>query len=365
MVDIPDNSKKPSKSLTTRAFSFLVLLIAVLVIVGLVGIYAPTVFFAILNFFWISFLIIAAVFLLLGTLVIVGMKSEVSRILDMVLEGGLTVLDFIDFLRAIVRNFIALIKEFILFAVPLFSFIAAGVVYLALLYVYKTVGAQNDVTWFTIVITFSLVFIVGYLNRPLLVEEPVELTWSKKVAKKFKAFFNDSLEVVIFIFFLTLDSTKFFFIPPRLNVELHAELGNYNLMERGFLIDRITIILVVAAIVIEVFRNILRVIVGAFVYYKEGQNLNITQNLNYRALHIFKESIRKSFTNLKDDLMRLLTFTTFLIFVFLLFPRLKLLAMTITSITFLLLDFIFPARMTTRVKSTDLVSRILSKLFKV
>ncbi|HSX39783.1 MAG TPA: hypothetical protein VLI92_04325 [Candidatus Saccharimonadales bacterium] len=370
---MPDNSQVTKSKLfninmNKRAFGILVAILVVLIIMGLIGFYAPTVFFAILNFFWISLIAITVIFLFLGTLVIIGMKSEVSRILDFLLEGSLTVIDFIDFLREVIHNFIETVKEFILFAVPVFSVLAAFLVYMLLLYVYKTVGSQNDVTWFTVVITFTLIFLVGVLNRPVLQDENEVKSWIKQVGERFKFVFNDSLEVVIFIFFLTLDSTNLFFLPDKLNVPLHAMLGDYDLMKRGFTLNnhlRTTVILIVLAIVIEIVRNVLRVVVGAFIYYRQGQMQRVTQGLNIRGLDIFKESIRKSFFDLKNDLLRFITFTTFLIFVFLLFPRLKLLAVAVTSLTFLLLDFVFPERFSVHKKSTDLVSRILGTVFKI
>ena len=356
------------KNLNSKAFSFLLAILVVLLFMGLLGLYMPTVFFAILNLFWITLLAITLIFLFLGLLVIIGMKTEVSRILDILLEGSLTIIDFVDFIRALIRNFILVVKDFILYITPFFAFLVAFVLYVLLLIVYKTVGAQNDVTWFTVVITFSLIFIIGFLTRPHLQDDQLEPTWFKKVADKFRFVFNDSLEIVVFIFFLTMDSTKLFFLPQHMNIELSAMLGNYDLMTRGFVINdhlKTTVAIIVAAIAIEILRNILRVVVGAVGYYKDGQTKNATENLNLRAVHILKEAIRQSFTDLKDDLLRFITFTTFLIFVFMLFPRLKLLAMLVTSVTLLILDLIFHDRLSTHKKGTDLITRILGKVFKV
>ncbi len=77
-----------------------------------------------------------------------------------------------------------------------------------------------------------------------------------------------------------------------------------------------------------------------------------------------KTAIRNSFGDTKDDIVKFITFTTALISVFLFFPRLKLFAMVVASITALLLDFVVPGRLIMK-QGNDLISRILNKAFRL
>jgi hypothetical protein len=342
-----------------RVFLYLGILVGMGAFMSYMSVFFPTVFTAIVNFFWIMMLIAVAIFLVLGILVIVGLKDEVSSFLDVVLEGSLTILDAIEFIKKLYHQFIAVLKDFIYFITPIFAVWIAAILYLFILVLYKGVGRENDVTLMTAIITIAMVVAVGVLNRPGK-ESSMVTSWFQSVRQRFKNFFSDAFEVVIFVFFLTMDSVNLFFLPKELNVPLRAQVGKYDLMLRGANATNqltVTVVLVTVAISLEIIRNIIRIVAMAFNYYAK---LPKSDNRNHRI----KEAIRMSFGDAKDDLVKFITFTTVLILVFLIFPRLKLFAMVITSLTGLFLDFFIPGRLKMR-EGTDLLSRILNRIFNL
>ncbi len=323
-----------------------------------VGILYPKIFMVLINFFWIMMLIIVAVFLILGVLVLVGMKDEVGQFLEVLLEGSLTILDAFNFIKRIYQKFIQVLKDFIYLITPIIAVWLSLIIYIALLILYKSVGMSGDVTILTIILTVTMVVAVGVLNQNKKMAN--DESWSTMVRARFKTYFADSFEVVIFIFFLTMDQTNLFFLPDKLNVPLQANIGSYDLMLRGTNYSEqllVTIYLVTISIFLEILRNVIRILAIAVGYYKEFPKEDS------RIINI-KESLRLSFADSKDDLLRFITFTTFLVLVFLLFPRLKLFAMFIATATGIVLDLLLKDRLTHK-KENDLISRILNKIFKV
>ena len=347
-------------NLKSRVFSILAYTIAFFGVIGGLGVLFPRLGAILFTVLWIALFSTVAIFFVLGFLVIFGLKSDVSKVLDIFLEGSLTVIDFIDFIKKIYSKFVQVLQEFILFFTPVITYLLTFFVYVALIILYKEVGKDYDVTLLTIVLSIVLVGAVGYLNtinKPNL-EDTTILT---KVRNVFKTKISDSFEVVLFVFFLTMDATNVFFLPKDLRIPISASVGDYDLMKRGFTVSEhltITINLIIVAIIVEIFRNALKVVAMALNYYRNDRNESLGKSAN------IKLSIRKSFGDLKDDLVKFITFTTVLVGVFLLFPRLKLLAMAVASITSLALDVILPERLTTK-RGNDLFSRILTKLFKL
>ncbi len=235
-------------------FRFLTGIVAILAFFIALNILFPTFVSALLNFLWILLLIIVVVFFALGTLVVFGMRKEVGRILDVLLEGSLTILDFIEFIRELWRKFIETLKAFLLFSAPVYAYMLGFIIYVFLLFIYKSFGRAHDVTVLTIVLTVVLVLLIGILNRPETGSEEL-FNWKSRFKKVFKDSFADASEVILFIFFLTMDSTDLFFLPKDLNVELHAKIGTYDLMTRSFRFQNnldITVNLIIAAISTEI-----------------------------------------------------------------------------------------------------------------
>jgi hypothetical protein len=297
----------------------------------------------------------------MGVLVIFGMKKKVGSLLDVFLEGSFSILDFFNFLKEVWKLFISHLKELILLISPIFSYILALSAYLLLLYLYKLVGKYYDVTLLSVLLTVFMVGLVGMFNLPSL--NPIEKTDFRSIlGRKMKTAFADALEVVIFMFFLTMDRTNLFFVPQNLNVPLRASVLGFDLMTPSFHLQKITINIIMAAVLIEIIRNLLRLAVVARRKYTELLSQDVwTEQQKYQKV---KEAIRWSFAQGKDDLIKFITFTTVLFIVFLIFPRLKLLTVAIASLTTLFLDGVFPIRLTVT-KGNDLISRIITRVFKL
>ena len=353
----------------TGVFRLLRWVLAVMGILLVAGLLFPTAVGAILNFIWVSLLAVVITFFTLGILVVVGLRKEAGHVLDILFEGTLTFLDLADFIRIIYRRFVEILREFLVFAAPVFAYLVTFILYMALLTLYKWVGKSFDVAIFTIVLTFILVYLFGFFNRPIAKPEVEEdnLSWRAIFKQRYKAGFIDGFEVVLFIFFLTMDSTHIFFLPKSLNIELRAHISDYDLMVRSFMLTdhlKITINLIIIATITEIFRNTMKVVAGARKHYILDKTVDDTKTATYsRSLRI-KNAIRKSFADAKDDLVKFITFTTVLFGAFMLFPRLKLLTIGVASLTNLFLDIIIPERLTTK-KSTDLFSRIIVKVFRL
>jgi hypothetical protein len=321
----------------------------------------------VLNILWFTALSVAIMFIAMGIMAILGMKKEVGQLLEIFVEGSFSVMDLIDFIKKVVKLFFEKVKEALLNLAPLFSYIIAISLYLGTLYLYKLVGKNYDVTALTIFITVVGVALLSYTNLPGR-NNLIKTGWRFEFGKKVNKAFINSFEVVLFVFFLTMDSTKLFYVPPDLNVPLHAQVAGYDLMLRGFKLNdaKITLSVIAAAIVIEVMRNVLKIVYSSRKYYAnwlevEPQN-NFTDRQRYQNI---KKAVRLAFAESKDDLVRFISFTTALIIVFIMFPRLKLLSMATASVTLLVFDLIFPIRLLNRVRNRDLISIILEKTLKI
>jgi len=343
------------------------LLATPIVLVGLfiaAGILFPTSVSIVLNILWIVVVTVVIIFFVLGFLVIMGMRKEAGRVLDAFLEGSLKIIDFLELVRNLWHQFVELLKEFLIFAAPFFAYVLALIVYVLLLIIYKSVGRDHDVTALTIIITSVSLFAFGIISKPK--EETNDLTWKNQFSKRLKMGFIDGFEVVLFIFFLTMDSTKVFFLPENLNIPLKADWGSYDLMVRSYVYTdhmRVTLNLILATIIIEIVRNILRVFFVARQYYLEYTH-SILSEENTSVMEIIKNSIRKSFGDSKDDLTKFITLNTVLFAVFLLFPRLKLMTLLIASCANLIMDLLIRSRLTSK-KGSDLISRTLARVFKL
>lgn len=364
-IDIPmsDNFQVTNKS-EKRTFTaiFILIVIGLLIVVGKIA--YPNATRVIFNIVWFFFLSVVLIFLGLGSLVMLGLRKEVHKILDLLLEGTLTLLDFIEFIKKLWVFFIIKLQEFIYFIAPYIAYLLTLLIYLLLLVVYKSIGSKYDVTLLTGVLTVVLMIILGLFNSPE--KNPIEQpSWSMKLGKRFKHAFSDGFEVIVFIFFLTLDSTDLFFLPAELNVPMHAQVMGYDLMIRGFYLHdaRFTLTLATIAISVEIVRRSLRLILAAIKHYR---STIISSGVIAPRLMMIKNSIRVSVKSNQDDLIKFITFNTVLLFVFLLFPRLKLLSLALASITNLAMDIWNPSSMTISSKEeSDLITKIICKVFKL
>lgn len=352
---ITNNNWSPQTK--SRVFKVLKWFVGVIGALVVISILSPTALNIILNVLRVLSIGIVGTFFVLGLLVIFGLRKEASKVLDVLLEGSLTLIDFIEFLKLIYKRFIEMLKEFLLYVTPILSYIVAAIIYVLLLIVYKTIGRSYDVTVFTIIITVLLVTTVALLNKNK-VDEDAATTYAKRVGIIFKKYFIDAFEVVLLVFFLTIDSTHLFFLPDSLNVKILSKFDGYDLMIKGFTKDHInwTINIVTIAIVSEIVRYSMRITALAKKYY--------ASILEPRRIVRIKLAVRMAFGHAKDDIVRFITFTTVLFSVFLLFPRLKLLSLAITSITNLFIDIFIPSRLVLS-RGKDLLNRVIDKIFRL
>lgn len=357
-------NKFSRNNLDRKVFSLLSTLIIIVGLFIVAGILFPTTVSVILNILWVVLVTFVTIFFVLGILVIVGMRSEVGQVLDAFLEGSLKIIDFLELVKNLWHQFVELVKDFLIFAAPYFAYVLSILLYILLLVIYKTVGRTQDVTSLTIILTFVSIFLFGFISKPRNDEDDTK--WGKRFVAKLRAGFIDSFEVILFVFFLTMDSTNLFFLPSNLNVPISARVGSFDLMVRsisykGHAIT--TLDLIVTTIIIEIVRNLLRIFAGARMYYLEYVHSPASEE-NKSVLIILKDSIRKSFWDSKNDLTKFITFNTVLFAAFLFLPRLKLLTLAVASATNLIMDIIIRARLTSR-KGTDLISRTLAFVFRL
>jgi len=349
--------------LKKKAYLVLTLLVVFVFLILIGQAVSPRITNSLLEIIWITAFVSTIIFFGIAVLVFIGLKKEAARILDILLEGSLSVIDVIDFIKEAYKTFIAILKEFVFYAAPIIAILCAFTVYYFILLIYKLVGKSYDVTFLTIIITSATILVAGVLNKP---QETLLLTksWIDLTLQKFKRVFTDSFEVVIALFFLTMDSTNLFFLPNSLNVKIEASIFGYDLTKRSLpLTDpgRIALTLIVISVFIEVIRYGIRIFATAQKYYY--QLLDQSEDDRNKSEYL-KKAIRKSFSEAKDDTLKFITFTSILLFVFLFFPRLKLLAVICASVTAFVLDLLIPERLTAT-RGEDLVSRLLSKVFKL
>lgn len=360
-----NSGEETLKRLVYKGLKYFIAIAGIFVIFSIIF---PATAAVILNIIWVTAFAIVVIFLTLGVFVIMGLREEVAQALDILLEGSLTLIDTVELLKQLWKQFIKVLKEFLISAAPVFAFILAGVVYIVFLLIYKSYGRYYDVVGLTIILTVFSVVSLGLLTRSSGVPSEVKNKWFHEFKKNFHRGFTDGLEVALFAFFLTMDSTNLFFLPKELNNPLTATIGDYNFMVRGFRFDdhtKITLTLIIATIIVEIIRYLMRLIAVAWKYY-EGEGTDIYERVSSEVkLNRFKTAFRRSFTEFKDDITTFITFTTVLLLVFLLFPRLKLFTLAIASGTSLLLDLTIRSRLTVLEKSNDLISRIISRTFKV
>lgn len=322
-------------------------------------------FLVIVNILWLTIFLITLIFIVLGVLTFLGRKEEASKIIDMVLEGSITLIDIVDFIKDIINTFVEIVTDFLMLLIPQLAYLFAVTIYLLVLVGYKFIGARMDVTVPTILLAFGITIISGLLTLPKAGARPKPDTKLRRAIKKFRSRFVDSFEVVIFILFLTIDSTHLFFLPPQFNIPLEAEIGNYDLMVRGFDIMHdfeITVQIIVFALALELLRQIIKLMAVALNFYRNPTLISHTFDARkMRTSAIVKAVLNKTVQVSKDDFLMFASFTVFITAVFLLFPRLKLVALISASLAALLLDLIFRQRLVIEQKE-DLLSRTFQRL---
>lgn len=301
---------------------------------------------------------LTALFIFLSILVFVGLRDQAVEIIKRVIDGSLTSIDIYEAIKRFSRNVWKKLKNLLKNLAPLYAFLINVYLYFLLIFLFKFVGSIFDVTLFTVLLTFVLVISTAFLTRP----------GNRKDFDSFKdsflANFTDFFEITLFIFFLTIDAEKLFFLPDSLNTELVSKIGDYDLMVRGINVYdnfNTTINIILFILIIEIARNALGFYLIAKKYAAEMEKSEIKSDES-----ILKLSIKQSLYKNIDDIVKFITYITFVVFVFLFFPRLKLLAMAVASLGALVADFLFSDRLTaTTEKKQDLLGKILARLFRL
>jgi len=334
---------KKQKGCKKYIFIALSIFIGLVLFLILLAIVAPSAFVVVINIIWTLVFGIVVIFVFLAVLVMFGLKKEAEGLINVLLEGSMTLIDLANFAKRVFIMFKRYLKELILIISPIFAYFTGVLVYVGLMYLYKSVGKSHDITIFTIILTVILTFVAGFMNKPKK-EEKKRLTWFQKVRNRYAKHFKDSLEIIIFVFFLTMDMTSLFFLPDELNVELHAMWGKYNLMIRSFTFDehlKTTIKLVTVAISLETVRNIIKIIILAIRNYKIAVEYLEERSKEFQTVEVVKLVIRQSVKDSMDDVL------------------------VVANISSLILDFIIIDRLKIQGKGDDLISRVIVKVFRL
>ena len=336
------------------------ILILTFIYLGVVG---SPIFLFVVNLLWLLLFTAFVAFVAVGALTFFGKKDEASQLIDLFTEGSLTVVDIMKFLKELANLFVNYLIELIFTIIPYISYFVGVLTYIAILLLYKNIGRHYDVAGVTILLSVSVTLVVGLLSLSGRNSESRSLLGD--ILKKFKRYYIDAFEVMIFVLFLTIDRTDLFFLPKELNVELKAMIGTYNLMTPSFVFTdhiSITVTLIALGVILELARRLLRIINSAVEYYKEEDN-KIPRQFDTKG-DLIKNSIRVAVGENKDDILKFTAFTTFMMAAFLFFPRLKLVALIAASGTSLLLDILIRRRIKAN-SEEDLLSRTFNKVFNL
>ncbi len=342
----------------SKRFLAILYLVVFVIIATLAYYFANSLFMLIYRILRYFLIFLTGLFIFLSLLVFIGLRDQAVEIIKKLIDGSLTSIDIYEWLKYFSKKLVRKLKKLLHNLAPLYAFIISLYLYFFLIFLFKFVGTHFDVTIFTIILTFTLVLVSAYLTKP----------GNKKDFDSFRdnfiANFTDFFEITLFIFFLTIDSEHLFFLPEALNNELVAKIGDFDLMVRGINIYdnfNTTLNIILFIFIIEIIRTGL----GFYVIAKKyAQTLEAKNHKGSES--ILKLSLKQSMHRNIDDIVKFITYLTFVVFVFLFFPRLKLLAMAVTSLASLVADFIFTERLTaTAEKKQDLLGKVLARIFRL
>lgn len=347
------------KIIKSKRIQLLFYFLLVILMGGILYFVSPQAFYIIFSIFRTLLIALVLLFVLVTFLVLIGLREQAADIIHKIIDGSLTSIDIFEALRRFSKNVWKKIKRMFRNLAPLYAFFINIYLYFLLMFVFRYLGTLYDITLITIVLSFVLVLFTAALTRPK------ETTSADETFKRnFIANFTDFFEIMLFVFFLTIDVKDLFFLPNDLQTHLIAEVGGYDLMIRG--IDfynqfGATLNIILFIVIIEMTRRALGFYVMAKEYSKELE----AQNYNGKE-PILKLSLQHSLHGNIDDIIKFVVYITFVVFVFLFFPRLKLVAMAAASLGALCADLIFTERLrATSAKKQDIIGRLISKIFRI
>jgi hypothetical protein len=316
-------------------------------------------------------IVIFVVFIVLGVLVVIGLREQARSLLSLLFEGGVRYINFAQTLSEIWETIIKIAQEFILLISPFLAVFLAAIFYYIVMFSFRAVGANTDITIFTIIMTIVLGTVTMGLGQIKISDTEDPKSFKTQFSLRFSRVFIDSIEIVVLLVFLTIDAERLFFLPPSLQTPLKAELFGIDFMARGISGAgfNATLRIAGAAVFVEVIRKVYRLVMSIYIRYKEMRIAVETDGREFssqgEAFDTLRKAARIAFKDNLDDFMKFLGFTTILVVAFFFFPRLKLLSLLFFNITNLAWDLIIPSRATRKARSEDLLSRTIAKVFKL
>jgi len=315
--------------------------------------------------------VIVVTFFVLGIFVIIGLREQARTLLSLIFEGGVKYIDFAQTISEIWEAALKIIKEFVLLVSPVLAGFLAILFYYLVMYVFRAVGSNSDLTLFTIILTIVLASITALLGQTRIGEPDDSGSFRSQFSLRFGRILIDGIEIATLLIFLTIDARHPFFLPKALHGEIRAEAFGMNFMQRGIVSDGIaaTIRIAGAAVIVEIIRKIYRLVASVSQRYKllkkEAKENGTPATSQQDIFELIRQAARSGFKDNLDDFTKFLGFTTILIFAFFFFPRLKLLSLLVFNISNLGWDLIFPQRVVKVSRSDDLLSRTLVHVFKL
>lgn len=316
-------------------------------------------------------IVVFIIFIVIGVLIVIGLKDQARGLLSLIFEGGFRYINFAQSLSEIWETVVRIVQEFILLISPFFAIFLAIIFYYIAMFSFRAVGAHNDVTLFAIIMTILLSSITAGLGQIKIAEAEEATSFKSQLSIKFSRVFIDSIEIAVLVIFLTIDAKKLFFLPVSLQTPLQANMFGIDFMKRGITGAGFstTFRIAGAAVFVEVVRKTYRIAVSVFTTYRSLHKANEENgrptSSQKEAFDILRKALSIAFKKNVDDLMKFLGFTTILIIGFFLFPRLKLLSLLFFNLTSLAWDLIIPSRATRKARSEDLLSRSIAKVLKL
>ena len=108
--------------LDKRGYKILAYIIGFFALILALSVISPDSFFVVINILWFLLLAIVVAFLGIGILVALGLKSEANKLLDLYVDGSLSVIDFVGFIKDFIDYFIYQLKELLLVLSPIFAY---------------------------------------------------------------------------------------------------------------------------------------------------------------------------------------------------------------------------------------------------
>lgn len=299
------------------------------------------------------------IFVVLGFLVLIGFGKEVKTVLTSVFHGAMQLFLIAKILRNIYRAIVKFLQRLMFFLSPFISAAIAIGAYMFLMYLYKYVGLTNNIAGLTIFLTIILTIIIKSFPKGSKGNISERTFWDLWFEKTSRILF-DFFEIMVFVFFITLDWVQVPFLPQKLWIHLVAYMAEYDLMIRGlnFHFDFFfTLWLAGFAFFAEFIRQAFKIIHRARYYYI---TLRSTHPFKSR-LDLFEQSVSESFYYSLADLVTFFGYTTVVMITFFLFPRLKLLSLIFFSLASLAMDIFKPSHTPVGEEPQDFLTRVVIK----